>query len=93
MRVEEREVALTRARLPVQGSRGDGFRRIPLEEIGDRIVRAVQALDAEVFVVDEALVLVGGDRRIDWISNRLDILHAAAHMVELHHEVRRAAGP
>ena len=60
--VEEREVALGCARLPVQGSRGDGFRRIPLEEIGDRIVRAVQALDTEVLVVDEALVLVGGDR-------------------------------
>ena len=80
--------------LPEQRARGDWFCQIPLEDIGDGVVRAVQPLDAKIVVVNEPLVLVRGDlRRIVRVDDGLDVLDAPPHEVILHDEIRRPAGP
>ena len=64
------------------------LRRIPAEHEVDGVVgRPVQALDAEVAVVYEAVVGVGDAVRC------LDVFDAPPHAVELHYNVRRSASP
>ena len=64
------------------------LRRIPAEhEVNGVVRRSVEALDAEITVVHEAVVRVGD------AVHHLDVFDATPHTIELHHEVRRAALP
>lgn len=66
---------------------GDGFCGIPDEVVGDGVRCAAQALDAEIVVVDEALMLVGDALgRIGWVGDGLDVFDTTAHMVVGHEE-------
>ena len=86
--VEVEEVVSARVALHPQGSSGDGLGRVPSKSKVNRVVcGGVQALDAEIAVVNKAVMGIGDG------TNGFDIFDAAAHAVEGHDDVGRAVGP
>lgn len=78
-----------------QRARRDTLRRIPCEDqIYCVVCGGIESLDAEVFVIDKAMVCVGfyrkGLRPSRVGGDGLDIFNAATHAVKLHGDIRRA---
>lgn len=92
--VEVEEVVSPRDALHPKRAGGDWLRRIPSEgEVNGVVGGSIEPLDAEVAVVNEAVVGVGDGHRGRRPSHRLKVFHAPPHTVVLHHDVRRAARP
>ena len=102
--VEVEEVIGTRRPLHPQGPRRDRLGRIPAEGEVDRVVRSgIEPLDAEIAVVDEAVVRVSRHRHDEIGFAVADdalfggccfkVFDPAAHAVEGHHDVGGATRP
>ena len=82
------EEVVSAAALEDERSRRDRLRRIPAEHEVDCVVGSgIEPLDADVAIIDEAMVGVGD------ATHRLDVFDAPPHAVELHHDVRSTALP